>query len=138
MVTKTVGVQYNLHHIFVGDPEVSIRHQNKTSHSNVLCSLNVASDFLELLNPVAEMDSESVESWDGDALGEEECLFCGHVSASLERNVRHMTTTHSFFLPDVEFLTDLAGLIAYLGESGGTSFVWHGVHTRLNSVLKCF
>lgn len=46
-----------------------------------------------------------------------DCLFCSHHSRSLLRNVAHMTKEHSFFIPDVEFLVDLGGLIRYLGES---------------------
>jgi pre-60S factor REI1 len=44
------------------------------------------------------------------------CLFCSHVSSSLEDNLTHMSTKHSFFIPDAEYLVDLTGLIAYLGE----------------------
>eukprot|EP01137_Pigoraptor_chileana_P002757 Opistho-2@42024 len=50
----------------------------------------------------------------------EECLFCGHHSKTLEDNVDHMTHAHSFFIPDIEYLVDLAGLIKYLGEKVGT------------------
>lgn len=64
-----------------------------------------------------DSDAESCESWEGDALGLEECLFCSHTSASMEKNVTHMTVKHSFFIPDVEFLTDLEGLLTYLGEN---------------------
>ena len=63
-----------------------------------------------------DMDCESVESCDGDALGLEECLFCSNISKTLEKNLDHMTTSHSFFIPDVEYLADLEGLITYLGE----------------------
>ncbi|TEB37586.1 hypothetical protein FA13DRAFT_1786751 [Coprinellus micaceus] len=31
-------------------------------------------------------------------------------------NLEHMSVTHSFFVPDIDYLTDLSGLIAYLGE----------------------
>lgn len=44
------------------------------------------------------------------------CLFCPQRSRSLMKNVAHMTKAHSFFIPDVEFLVDLKGLIGYLGE----------------------
>ena len=64
-----------------------------------------------------DLDSESAESWDGEALGEEECLFCSHISNSLEENVHHMTTSHSFFIPDIEYLVDLPGLFMYLGKA---------------------
>lgn len=47
-----------------------------------------------------------------------DCLFCSHHSQSLMKNVAHMTGVHSFFIPDVEFLVDLKGLIRYLGEFG--------------------
>lgn len=45
-----------------------------------------------------------------------DCLFCSHHSRSLNKNVLHMSRTHSFFIPDLEYLVDLRGLLAYLGE----------------------
>lgn len=69
-----------------------------------------------------ETDSEveSVESFgDEDGLGMEECLFCSLVGQSLEENLNHMTVKHGFFLPDAEYLTDLEGLITYLGQKVG-------------------
>ncbi|TFY55858.1 hypothetical protein EVJ58_g7987 [Rhodofomes roseus] len=45
-----------------------------------------------------------------------QCLFCTDSSASLEDNLTHMSVAHSFFIPDAEYLVDLAGLITYLGE----------------------
>lgn len=48
-----------------------------------------------------------------------DCLFCLHHSRSLVKNVAHMTKVHSFFIPDIEFLQDLEGLIHYLGEKVG-------------------
>lgn len=44
-----------------------------------------------------------------------DCLFCSHHSRSLTKNVAHMTKIHSFFIPDIEYLVDLRGLIKYLG-----------------------
>ncbi len=34
----------------------------------------------------------------------------------MEDNLTHMSTGHSFFIPDAEYLVDLPGLIQYLGE----------------------
>ena len=82
---------------------------NRISHADVL-----SRGLFSVMDGDSD-DAESVESWEGDALGEEECLFCSHLSQSLESNVRHMTTAHGFFLPDVEYLVDLSGLIIYLG-----------------------
>jgi pre-60S factor REI1 len=44
------------------------------------------------------------------------CLFCAHDSPSLDANLTHMFSAHSFFIPDAEYLIDITGLIAYLGE----------------------
>ncbi|KAJ6499442.1 C2H2 type zinc-finger-domain-containing protein [Mycena sanguinolenta] len=44
------------------------------------------------------------------------CLFCSHESANLDNNLTHMSTAHSFFVPDAEYLIDIPGLISYLGE----------------------
>ncbi|CAM4589339.1 unnamed protein product [Leuciscus chuanchicus] len=52
-----------------------------------------------------------------------DCLFCGHHSRTLSRNMAHMTKTHSFFLPDIEYLVDMRGLILYLGEKVGVGKV---------------
>ncbi|XP_068582245.1 cytoplasmic 60S subunit biogenesis factor ZNF622 isoform X2 [Cebidichthys violaceus] len=52
-----------------------------------------------------------------------DCLFCSHHSKSLVKNVAHMTKVHSFFIPDVEFLVDVGGLVRYLGEKVGAGNV---------------
>ncbi|XP_044075867.1 zinc finger protein 622 [Siniperca chuatsi] len=52
-----------------------------------------------------------------------DCLFCSHHSKSLMKNVAHMTKVHGFFIPDVEFLVNLKGLICYLGEKVGAGNV---------------
>ncbi|CAH1789401.1 unnamed protein product [Owenia fusiformis] len=71
---------------------------------------------------VGGSDADSDE-WEEEMLGLEECLFCSYVSASLENNIKHMTERHSFFIPDAEYLTDLEGLIVYLGEKVGVGKV---------------
>ncbi|XP_072365661.1 cytoplasmic 60S subunit biogenesis factor ZNF622-like isoform X1 [Scyliorhinus torazame] len=52
-----------------------------------------------------------------------DCLFCSHHSRSLLKNMDHMTKSHSFFIPDVEYLVDLRGLLKYLGEKVGVGNV---------------
>lgn len=44
------------------------------------------------------------------------CLFCQSASTSISSNLEHMSSSHSFFIPDAEYLVDLPGLLAYLGE----------------------
>jgi len=77
-----------------------------------------------------DSDSDSsVEEVDSDEWAEEggipptDCLFCAHASPQLAGNMRHMTQAHSFFVPDVEFVTDLEGLVTYLGQKVGEGFI---------------
>jgi len=50
---------------------------------------------------------------------EEECFFCGHRAASVEANLAHMGSVHGFFVPDLEYLHDMKGLLEYLGQKVG-------------------
>jgi len=50
------------------------------------------------------------------ALSSNHCLFCPVKSDSLPSNLEHMSSVHSFFIPDADYLVDLPGLIQYLGE----------------------
>jgi len=46
-----------------------------------------------------------------------QCLFCSVPAfKSIDENVSHMAAAHSFFIPDLEYLTDLSGLLSSLGE----------------------
>ncbi|KAH8083816.1 C2H2 type zinc-finger-domain-containing protein [Cristinia sonorae] len=45
-----------------------------------------------------------------------QCLFCPEASTTLEDNLAHMYLAHTFFVPDMEYIVDLAGLLTYLGE----------------------
>ena len=45
-----------------------------------------------------------------------DCLFCSLASPSFEVNLAHMSSIHSFFIPDAEYLVDVTGLVTYLGE----------------------
>lgn len=74
------------------------------------------------------MDIESVDSdeWiDGaeNPIKENDCLFCVTHSESLEKNLQHMSIAHSFFIPDLEYCIDIEGLVAYLAEKVGLSYI---------------
>jgi len=45
----------------------------------------------------------------------EDCLFCSE-QRDYEANLKHMATYHGFFIPDMDYMVDLPGLIAYLGQ----------------------
>ncbi|KAM5157092.1 cytoplasmic 60S subunit biogenesis factor ZNF622 [Mantella aurantiaca] len=76
----------------------------------------------EMEDDVADEGSSAAAADSTPSLGAipvTECLFCSHHSRSLLKNVAHMTKVHSFFIPDIEYLQDLQGLISYLGEKVG-------------------
>ena len=64
-------------------------------------------------------EMEGDEEWEdveGDEIPVTDCLFCGRSSSSMEDNLQHMTVSHSFFLPNVEYLVDMEGMLEYLGK----------------------
>lgn len=65
---------------------------------------------------VEEVDSDE---WDEDfdnPIANNDCIFCPQHSDDFVENVKHMSSTHSFFIPDTEYITDVEGLLTYLGE----------------------
>jgi pre-60S factor REI1 len=74
--------------------------------------------------------NSDVEEVDSDEWDEEEnpilnnnCLFCSHHSSNMIKNLKHMTLEHSFFIPDVEYVIDMKGLLTYLGEKVSQGFM---------------
>lgn len=45
-----------------------------------------------------------------------ECMFCSHQSENFLDNVKHMSVSHSFFIPDADYLVDMEGLLVYLAD----------------------
>jgi len=62
------------------------------------------------------------EEWEMEGLAINECLFCCHWSQNMEKNLKHMTGTHSFYIPDIEYLHDLEGFITFLGVKIGSDY----------------
>ncbi|CAK1548288.1 unnamed protein product [Leptosia nina] len=82
---------------------------------------------IETDSEIEELDSDE---WDefrvkgSDSLIKpQDCLFCGHHSKSMVKNLKHMSVAHSFFIPDVEYCVDLKGLLLYLGEKISQGFM---------------
>lgn len=61
------------------------------------------------------MDSDEWEDEEREPIPLNVCLFCSHDAGSLEKKLQHMTEVHKFFIPDLEYCTDVAGLMTYLG-----------------------
>lgn len=68
---------------------------------------------------IEEVDSDEWNEEEDDAIPRTDCFFCLHHSSTLEKNAIHMSNEHSFFIPDLEYLVDLAGLFEYLGAKVG-------------------
>lgn len=67
-----------------------------------------------------EGEGEGFEDWnDGDAIPLLTCLFCRETHPDQKSSLDHMLKQHGFFIPFVEYLTDLDGFLKYLGEKVG-------------------
>ncbi|CAH0522740.1 unnamed protein product [Peronospora belbahrii] len=55
-------------------------------------------------------------------LEKEDCIFCTYHAVDLNASLDHMLKEHGFFIPDVEFLVDVEGLIGYLAEKVKVGF----------------
>jgi pre-60S factor REI1 len=66
-----------------------------------------------------ESDSESISQRIAKSRSQHlptDCLFCPTKSSTVPSNVSHMSLSHSFFVPDSEYLVDLPGLLSHLGD----------------------
>uniref|UniRef100_H2YTM6 C2H2-type domain-containing protein n=1 Tax=Ciona savignyi TaxID=51511 RepID=H2YTM6_CIOSA len=90
----------------------------------------------------SEEEWEDISDDDGNRtqkmIGSKECLFCCRKSSNVERNVAHMSRIHGFFIPELQYLTDLEGLLSYLGEKVGVGNVclWCNEHGHAFYSLK--
>lgn len=101
-------------------------HMQSKKHSDVVAK---AKDKVEKPKKVSsnaqegEVDDdeevEEVDEFEDEGLEITHCLFCHHESNTFEDNLKHMSRSHSFFIPDLEYVVDLKGLVGYLGEKVG-------------------
>jgi len=80
---------------------------------------NTEYENAESLSHNGDDDDDEDDDIEEDTLEVTDCLFCPHHSVSLEENLKHMTRSHSFFIPDLEYVVDLKGLVMYLCEKVG-------------------
>ncbi|TVY86695.1 Core trichothecene cluster (CTC) protein, partial [Lachnellula willkommii] len=89
-------------------------HMKSRNHIEKSAAFNskapIVSDELPPLSDLSLNDEEDEE----ESFNPTECLFCNVESTSLESNMMHMSQTHSFFIPDIEYLIDLESLLGYL------------------------
>lgn len=113
-----------------GNQKAYENHVNSKKHRENLLSYDpavktrtpsVQSEKMDVVDESDDSDIEEVDSdeWEEDSenpIDDNNCLFCLHHSRNLLKNLRHMTEAHTFFVPDIEYCTDLKGLLQYLGE----------------------
>lgn len=93
-----------------------------------------------------EMDESDLKNWedvgedeevmsqfdDSNAIQINDCLFCEKKFNSIEDKCEHMAKAHSFYIPDMDHVCDLEGLIKYLGVKVGI------YHVCLWCSTKCY
>lgn len=109
-----------------GNQNAYDNHLNSKKHKDNLKKHDESKDkVISKENNENKMDVEEVDEevdsdeWDEDIenpIDNNDCIFCLHHSCNFIKNLEHMTVVHSFFIPDIEFCTDLEGLLRYLGE----------------------
>ncbi|KAJ8024534.1 hypothetical protein HOLleu_34467 [Holothuria leucospilota] len=99
---------------------------NRNKEESSAASSSQNSRRKKLLGATAQEDDDDDEEWEDvedEPIPITNCLFCSHVSDSLEGNVDHMTVEHSFFIPHIDYLIDPEGLFEYLGEKVGSGLM---------------
>jgi pre-60S factor REI1 len=104
--------------------------QSKKHQDNVLLKPAKPVEEVRIADSDEEMDEVSSEEWEDEEepIPSTSCFFCKHHSESIEDNCKHMSEGHSFFIPDLEYVSDLEGLLAYIGERIGQGHIclWCG------------
>lgn len=61
-------------------------------------------------------DFEHIKKPAENPLDVQDCLFCDHRALDMMGNFKHMSTVHSFFLPDADNCVNPEGVLDYLGK----------------------
>jgi pre-60S factor REI1 len=77
-------------------------------------------------------ENEDIEIDESTGVDLKTCLFCEHQSQNIEAKCEHMAKEHSFFIPDADCVSDLEGLLKFLGVKLGC------YHVCLWCSSKCY
>lgn len=122
---KDHGVYCNVCRKSFGTDNAYSNHMNSKKHQEKAASFTGGEQSTRALPPVSaettdvEIDLEgSEDDWDDveNPIDKNDCIFCLHHSRSFMANLDHMTIVHSFFIPDIEYCSDVQGLLSYLGS----------------------
>ncbi|KAG5360125.1 Cytoplasmic 60S subunit biogenesis factor REI1 [Yarrowia sp. B02] len=77
----------------------------------------------ETLQSVKHLDTDTINKLAlRRAIPNTDCVVCGIHNDSVEANVEHMTKKYSLYVPEQQYLTDMPGLMSYLGQKVGLGF----------------
>jgi pre-60S factor REI1 len=86
-----------------------------------------------------EEQEEEQEEEEPPEINPKQSLFDNHISPSLKANVSYMTANYSFYIPDIEYLIDLEGLLGYCSEKvrlGHTCLYCQRIFTTYEGCMK--
>lgn len=117
----------------LGDPVSESGDSQVPDGSEVESQADTGSDDMD-----HEIESETASNMDTETIGEDEidrelkrrmerskpippthCFITDKEFATVEENAEHMFKAYGMFIPEKDFLTDLTGLMTYLGEKVG-------------------
>lgn len=85
---------------------------------------------------IEEVDSDEWEEAYDNPIENNDCMFCTNHSDDLTQNLQHMAVGHSFFVPDMEYVVDLSGLMLYLGEKVARGMLnWLSIENKSNFII---
>jgi len=95
--------------------------------------LEVVEEFDETDKNWEDIGDESMDEFDDkNGVPINDCLFCENKFSSIEDKCEHMAKVHSFFIPDMDHVSDLEGLVKFLGIKLGV------YHVCLWCSTKCY
>jgi pre-60S factor REI1 len=121
---QTAPSTRGLDHLKANKKRVKQKNVENTAKQNIdQEQLQVTHTYTDKNADLTSSDPEIESETEAEPLELTECLFCPHDSVDIDAKMRHMAHSHSFFIPDVEYLVDLKGLINYLGWKVGVGNV---------------
>ncbi|KAH1019804.1 hypothetical protein HUJ04_009568 [Dendroctonus ponderosae] len=122
---KDHGVYCNVCGKSFGTDNAYENHINSKKHKEKAAHFTGAEQSTRARSPVPVEPTEisidpgeNEDDWDDvdNPIDNNDSIFCLKHSKSFMDNLDHMTIVHSFFIPDIEYCSDVQGLLSYLGS----------------------
>uniref|UniRef100_A0AAR5PV31 C2H2-type domain-containing protein n=1 Tax=Dendroctonus ponderosae TaxID=77166 RepID=A0AAR5PV31_DENPD len=129
---KDHGVYCNVCGKSFGTDNAYENHINSKKHKEKAAHFTGAEQSTRARSPVPVEPTEisidpgeNEDDWDDvdNPIDNNDSIFCLKHSKSFMDNLDHMTIVHSFFIPDIEYCSDVQGLLSYLGSKISAGFM---------------